>query len=292
MKKYIIPILIGLLVGSSTMLAATSLFSDLKGDEFYAEAAMSLKEKAIFNGYENGTFGGENNVTRGELAMVVSNLLDYLEEQETQEEKVDEKSVYYESEALGIRFKWMFDIFDSEGNFNRKGNLDDYLDESEDKISFEGMGGVIEVLKKNEDESIEEAVLNLVAAEGKNPEDCTLVKSDYYETKNGLYKLDLADPQINYSEEELSQIAEAEEKELNGSLEHYFESPEYIKMLIYRENLIQACGHYSDPIGIAHGKSWPALFEYNDYIAPDRFVFLQASLDIHFYEMGSIEFLK
>lgn len=76
----------------TTLALATSLnaaevkFSDVKTGDWFASAANDLKTWGVANGYADGTFGGNNNVTRGEMAVMLS--------------KYDERR---EKELLGLR---------------------------------------------------------------------------------------------------------------------------------------------------------------------------------------------
>lgn len=50
-----------------------SLFQDVKGDEYFAEALSWATSQNIVSGYPNGTFGSHDDVTREQLAMILYN---------------------------------------------------------------------------------------------------------------------------------------------------------------------------------------------------------------------------
>ncbi|MBR2916022.1 MAG: S-layer homology domain-containing protein [Clostridia bacterium] len=61
------PVLISANVGT--------VFSDVAGTESYADAVIMLNKLSIINGYEDGTFGPMNNVTRSEFAALLLRML-------------------------------------------------------------------------------------------------------------------------------------------------------------------------------------------------------------------------
>ncbi|MFC1655538.1 S-layer homology domain-containing protein [Patescibacteria group bacterium] len=82
MKKTLMLILVGALLGSTVAFAASKFFSDVPADTWYSEAVASLSDKGIIEGYEDGTFGPTNNVNRAELAVMLDRLIDYMETSE------------------------------------------------------------------------------------------------------------------------------------------------------------------------------------------------------------------
>ncbi len=55
--------------------AAGTVFSDVTGNEYYAEAALALEKLDIFTGYDDGTFGADKSITRSEMAAVVCRMI-------------------------------------------------------------------------------------------------------------------------------------------------------------------------------------------------------------------------
>ena len=56
--------------------AADAGFSDVASDAWYAPYVNYAAANNIVSGYEDGTFGSDKNITRGEVAKVVSLLLE------------------------------------------------------------------------------------------------------------------------------------------------------------------------------------------------------------------------
>ncbi len=74
MKKYLFGIVIGIMV-SSTALASVvvgSSFLDVSGNAYYADAINQMANWRVVKGYENGNFGPNDPVTRGQLAAILS----------------------------------------------------------------------------------------------------------------------------------------------------------------------------------------------------------------------------
>ena len=66
-------------------------FPDVAMDSYYAPFVTYLYDKGIISGYEDGTFGGGNPITRAEIAKIVVNILDiYAPEIEPVEDVVEE----------------------------------------------------------------------------------------------------------------------------------------------------------------------------------------------------------
>lgn len=79
MRKTFFLILVGMILGSTGVFAASKLFPDVPENTWYTNAVTSLSEKGIMNGYPDGTFGPEDNVNRAELATSLYRLIDYIE---------------------------------------------------------------------------------------------------------------------------------------------------------------------------------------------------------------------
>ena len=81
MKKIILAFSAGIMIASiPTVFALTKNFPDVPPDQWYSEAVISLSEKEVVEGYNDGTFKPTENVTRAELVT----MLDRLIEQERQ----------------------------------------------------------------------------------------------------------------------------------------------------------------------------------------------------------------
>lgn len=71
MKKISIFIL-GLTLGiSSTALATYSVFSDVDPNAYYANAINNVYYKGLITGYDNYNFGPDDNLSRGQMAVVL-----------------------------------------------------------------------------------------------------------------------------------------------------------------------------------------------------------------------------
>lgn len=64
-------------------------YSDIKGTEWYAPYINSLSSKNIINGYQDGTFRGEDTITIGEILKIIITLLD--------EQPLDNKTSHWAS---------------------------------------------------------------------------------------------------------------------------------------------------------------------------------------------------
>ncbi len=74
MKKTILLISLGILITSTVTYAATTFFSDVPEDTWYTAAVKDLTEKGIIEGYEDGTYRPEQDVSRAELAVMLNRL--------------------------------------------------------------------------------------------------------------------------------------------------------------------------------------------------------------------------
>lgn len=73
MKKFLIGLLVGLIVGvSGVAFAVTKIFPDVSSDQFYHDAVQQMAEWGVVSGYNNGNFGPNDPVTRGQLATILS----------------------------------------------------------------------------------------------------------------------------------------------------------------------------------------------------------------------------
>lgn len=96
MKKTILLISLGILIGSTAVFAATKVFSDVPANSFYADAVANLSEKGIINGYPDGTFGPGNNVNRAELAVMLDRTLKYIDANEESSLSMEDAKVIAE----------------------------------------------------------------------------------------------------------------------------------------------------------------------------------------------------
>lgn len=112
--KVSVIIVITIMLSLSTMVSATSQnnFSDVKEDSPHYEAIMSLSEKGIINGYEDGTFGQWEDLSRQHAAVILYKLLNLrtlakVDEVLEQYDDVDTNS-RYANEIAAVTFAGIF----------------------------------------------------------------------------------------------------------------------------------------------------------------------------------------
>ncbi len=74
-KVFLISILSALLLAVTVFAADTPAFSNIKGDEYYAEGANWLLSSGIFGGNEDGTFDAEATMTRAEMSAIICRII-------------------------------------------------------------------------------------------------------------------------------------------------------------------------------------------------------------------------
>ena len=72
MKKQITAMLAATAVLGATTAFANNPFSDVSTDSWAYQAVSQLAEAGIVNGYPDGTFKGQNNITRYEMAQMIA----------------------------------------------------------------------------------------------------------------------------------------------------------------------------------------------------------------------------
>ena len=65
-------------IAGSPKMSGTSAFSDVPNGKWYTEAVIWAEENGIVNGYGNGIFAPDENVTREQLAVIVSNYAKFM----------------------------------------------------------------------------------------------------------------------------------------------------------------------------------------------------------------------
>ena len=78
MKRILLTSVAALTLGGA--LAQSNSFPDVPADSYAADAVSQLVELGIVNGFPDGTFKGNDAFTRYQAALVVSRLLDVIEE--------------------------------------------------------------------------------------------------------------------------------------------------------------------------------------------------------------------
>ena len=61
----------GMLFGATSAFASYSVFSDVDPNAYYADAINKVYYKGLITGYDNYNFGPEDNLSRGQMAVVL-----------------------------------------------------------------------------------------------------------------------------------------------------------------------------------------------------------------------------
>ena len=98
-------LLAGILVGLSGTAAASNPFTDVDRDSWSYQSVSQLADDGLVVGYPDGTFKGDKNITRYELAQIVARLRERDDLTEAQRADVSKLSKEYseELENLGVR---------------------------------------------------------------------------------------------------------------------------------------------------------------------------------------------
>lgn len=150
-------------------------------------------------------------------------------------------------------------------------------------------GGTISVFEKLETQSIEDAILNLVKIEGRDPANCKVVKGDMNESGYVSYVMALADNyKIEYTADELKQIADADKQ---AALDKGPFNGEWQKGEIYGKRVKEVCSSVVRPVSAGTSKAAPSLFLYNEAKSKTKFIYTSGSADPQFFEFGLVEIL-
>jgi S-layer homology domain len=74
MKKYFFVALVSAFFASGLTVFASGLpdpFTDVPEDSIYYDAVLKMRMMGVLTGYEDGTFGPEDPVTRGQMALIL-----------------------------------------------------------------------------------------------------------------------------------------------------------------------------------------------------------------------------
>lgn len=197
--------------------------------------------------------------------------------QQNNQTKIAEQDGYFTNSELGIKFAYSSDEY--KGKLTVQGNKIIYKYPNTDNTQY------IELFAKKDTQTIEEAILEIVKNNGKDIKNCKVVnKGEYWANpKYNEYVLDLANPKISYSKQELNEIklADVEAKKDGGPF-----NGEWKKQEIYNNRLVENCSEYANPLGLGTSKTVPSQFIYNN---KTKFVFLPGLSDPSFYKEDSIE---
>jgi hypothetical protein len=188
------------------------------------------------------------------------------------------------SKSMGIRFKYRKEseyvpqsrIIERDGKIIL---LDYYGEDCEEKDCeyidgqyFSELGEAFGIFEKSKEESIEDAILKLVSDEGKNPEDCKVVKFDDGNRKTA--KIESTEP-IEVTEAELEGL---EEKEIWHGAEES----------IRNNKLRELCSDYAGAWTIPMGGQY---FIYDNENHKDIFIFAkEGGMGVSWIAPSTIEF--
>ena len=95
----------------------TTVFSDMKESDYYANVAAALKQLDILSGYPDGTFGAEKPITRAEMAAIVCRMIEKEADAEKEKGETDFEDVDAKHWASGY-----INIASDEGIIKGDGN--------------------------------------------------------------------------------------------------------------------------------------------------------------------------
>ena len=197
--------------------------------------------------------------------------------EKVKEEKEDNQNDYFINKDLGIKFD--YSSIGLKEKLIVKNNQIIYHYPNSNNIEY------ISLFTKKANQTIEDAILDIIKNEGKDPKNCKVVNEEKYfrNPDYQAYRLDLANSTIIYSEQELERIkiANIEAEQDGGPF-----NGEHQKQVIRNERLIKACSYYADPLGLGTSSTIPSRFIYNN---KNKFVFLPGLADPSFYQEDSIE---
>jgi hypothetical protein len=196
-------------------------------------------------------------------------------------------SEYYINKKLGIKFK--YGLY-TDGKITTQHNKIQYKPNGHDYIKF------IEVYSKKSNQTIENAILDIIKSKGKDVNNCKIVNDGqrtYYDETKGekitipytIYYIDLANHNIKYTYEEQKRINNGKKE---GKDVVVFDTADYIKKEIYNQRLIDLCSDYADPFGLATSVTLPSRFIFDN---KNKFVFLPGTGDPTFYDINSVKLL-
>lgn len=193
------------------------------------------------------------------------------------------------SKSMGIRFKYFKEhedgdydarIIERDGKIILLVNFKDDESACEEKNCeyidgryFTKLGEAFDIFEKSKEEPIEDAILKLVSDEGKNPEECKVVKFDDGNRKTA--KIKSVEP---------IEVTEAEIAEYENGL-----PSEIIEELIRNNKLRELCSDYAGAWTIPGGDQY---FIYDDENHKDIFIFAKKSgMGMSWIAPSTIEFM-
>lgn len=115
MKKLILLILAALILQINVV--GVSAFSDISDNDYFKDAAIYLDNNEIISGYFDGTFRGNSNITRAEMATIICRYLGKISDADALKDNSPFKDVENEHWALGyINYAYKSGIINGDGN--------------------------------------------------------------------------------------------------------------------------------------------------------------------------------
>ena len=186
--------------------------------------------------------------------------------------KITESNIF-QSKKLGIKFSCFSD------------DCIEKLTVEDNKIFNKAY--YIKVFNKAKEISVEATILNIIQEDAKDISKCKVVKKgQFWGNKNyDVYVLELVNPDIEYTKEELAEIKIADQETIKNGGPF---NGEWQKRVIYNRRLVKACSYYAEPLGLGTSTSTPSRFIYNK---KSKIVFLPGVADQPFYKEDSIELI-
>ena len=135
-KTLVSAITAALVVGAaSTTFAANNPFSDVPADSWAYDAVSTLAADGVIDGYPDGTYQGQNTMTRYEMAQIVARAMAKTDLEKADKSLVDKLAAEFADELdnLGVR---VADLEKKSDNVVWKGELRyRYVDASSDAVS-------------------------------------------------------------------------------------------------------------------------------------------------------------
>ena len=107
---------------ASTSFAATNPFSDVPADSWAYDAVTTLANDGVIDGYPDGTYQGQNTMTRYEMAQIVARAMARTDLEKADKAIVDKLAAEFAEELdnLGVRVS---DLEKKSDNIKWKGEL-------------------------------------------------------------------------------------------------------------------------------------------------------------------------
>ena len=145
-----------------------------------------------------------------------------------------QKEIFYTNQNLGIKFAIQHvSLSDIKTKNNRI-----YVVDDEGNYPL----GYLDIFTKKTNQTIEDAILDIVETKGKDSKKCIVINDGLYANNNDFYRIDLVNKNIIYTNDELNKIKQAEKMAKDLA---WYEQADIIKKEIYYSRLIETCSEYA-----------------------------------------------